>query len=96
MKTLQSLAVITACCVVSAAGGGLPAAAAALAALLLAGVVLLGCSEAPAVQADDRPAARTLAATQKPESTSPDHVVAAEGDVDYREPLKYTGQPAVQ
>jgi PBP1b-binding outer membrane lipoprotein LpoB len=70
--------------------------AAALAALLLAGVVLLGCSEAPAVQADDRPAARTLAATQKPESTSPDHVVAAEGDVDYREPLKYMGQPAVQ
>jgi PBP1b-binding outer membrane lipoprotein LpoB len=70
--------------------------AAALAALLLAGAFLLGCSEAPAVQADRRPAAQAQAARQDIASKSPDHIVAAEGDVDYREPLKYMGQPAVQ
>jgi hypothetical protein len=66
--------------------------AAALATLLLAGAVLLGCSEPPAMQADARPDALPKAAASK----SPDHIVAAEGDVDYREPLKYQGQAAVQ
>jgi hypothetical protein len=70
--------------------------AVALAALLLAGAFLLGCSESPAVQADSRPAAPAQAAQQRHASKSPDHVVASEGDVDYREPLKYQGQAAVQ
>jgi hypothetical protein len=70
--------------------------AAALATLLLAGAVLLGCSEPPAMQADARPDALPKAALKTAASKSPDHIVASEGDVDYLEPLKYMGQPAVQ
>ena len=70
--------------------------AAALAALLLAGAFLLGCSEAPAQHATARLEALRVAGATAPASTSPGHVVASEGDVDYREPLKYMGQPAVQ
>jgi hypothetical protein len=69
---------------------------AALAALLLAGAFLPGCSEAPAQHAAARPADLPVAGTKALASTSPDHIVASEGDVDYREPLKYMGQPAVQ
>jgi hypothetical protein len=68
----------------------------ALAALLLAGAFLPGCSEAPAQHAAARPEALPAAGTKAPASKSPDHIVASEGDVDYREPLKYMGQPAVQ
>ena len=71
--------------------------AAALAGLLLAGALLLGgCSEAPAMQATARLEALPAAGAKAPASKSPDHIAASEGDVDYREPLKYLGQPAVQ
>jgi hypothetical protein len=65
--------------------------AAALAALLMAGAVLLGCNEAPMAQALASPEKAPVASAKAPE-----HIVASEGDVDYREPLKYMGQPAVQ
>jgi len=65
--------------------------AAALAALLMVGAVLLGCNEAPMARAHARPDAMPVASVKTPE-----HIVASEGDVDYREPLKYLGQPAVQ
>ena len=70
--------------------------AVALLAVLLAGVVLLGCSDAPIGHALAQIEARPAADAKPGVSQAPAHIVASRGDDDYSEPLKYMGQPAVQ
>ena len=71
-------------------------AAVALLAVLLAGVVLLGCTDAPIGRAQAQIEARPAADAKVRVSQAPAHIFASEGDNDYREPLKYMGQAAVQ
>ena len=71
-------------------------AAVALPAVLLAGVVLLGCTDAPIGRAQAQIEARPVADAKVRVSQAPAHIFASEGDNDYREPLKYMGQAAVQ
>lgn len=71
-------------------------AAVALLAALLAGVVLLGCTDAPIGPAQAQVGARPAADAKVRVSQAPAHIFASEGDNDYREPLKYMGQAAVQ
>jgi len=71
-------------------------AAVALLAVLLAGVVLLGCTDAPIGRALAQIEVRPAADAKVLVSQAPAHIFASEGDNDYREPLKYMGQAAVQ
>jgi hypothetical protein len=71
-------------------------AAVAVLAVLLVGVVLLGCTDAPIGRAQAQIGVRPAADAKVRVSQAPAHIFASEGDNDYREPLKYMGQAAVQ